>query len=94
MTNEELYKEYPHIIPGSIEEIPRGQIIVCGKNDKIKSHGRICVINCSGFELNPKCLKTRIINTQDLHQVTKCKECVRIERNTRRRLRRMAAKHL
>lgn len=82
-----LYKKYPHIIKGSIEEVPKGKEIVCGKNDKIVSHGKICVIKCSEFK-ESSCLKTRIINIQDAKQVNMCKACTRRLRNSRRRKRR------
>jgi hypothetical protein len=87
MNNNELYKKYPHIMDGSIEEVPRGQVVLCGKNTKIISHGKIAIIKCLDKE-SPGCLKTRIINIQDAEQSKYCVVCTRRRRNTRRRLRR------
>lgn len=85
MTEQELYKKYAHIIPGSIELVLKGTEIQTGKNQKIISHGRICVIRCEFADTAPDCQKTRIINTQDARQTTKCSACTRRERNIRRR---------
>lgn len=91
--NKELYSKYPHIIVGSIESIERGQIITGGRKNKIKSHGKICVINCENAEKSvPYCLKTRIINVQDAGQVKFCTSCTRYNRNARRRTRRREKK--
>lgn len=86
MDKDLLYRKYSHIIPGSIEEIARGQTIICGKSDKITSHGTICVIKCSDSEFSSICLKTRIINIQDIGQVKRCKPCTKAARNLRRRV--------
>jgi hypothetical protein len=83
-----LYEKYPHIIPKSIEEVLEGTTIVCGGKDKLISKGKICVIRCKNADTESKCLKTRVINIQDVNQVYMCKICVRLERNARRRIRR------
>ena len=90
MTNEELYKKYPHIINGSIERVDHGQIVCNGKGNKIVAHGRIAVIRCvdSKLKVYPPCLKTRIINVQDAAQTKYCTTCVKRHRNERRRARR------
>jgi len=85
MKNEEIYKRYPHIIPGSIELVPRGTIIKCGINNKVASHGKICIIRCANSEISQRCMKTRIINVQDAGQVTLCKRCTREKRNIQRK---------
>ncbi len=83
-----LYEKYSHIIKGSIENVPRGKDIRIGKNEKIKSHGKICIIRCEEVDFSPHCQKTRLINIQDAGQVKKCKACVRKARNMRRRIKR------
>ncbi len=85
MKDVEAYTKYPHIVTGSIEEVPRGTIIKCGANDQVKSHGKICVIKCQYADVNAYCLKTRVINLQDARQVKSCKICIRRSRNLRRR---------
>lgn len=85
MKKTDIYTKYPHIIPGSIEEVPKGTIVKCGANDQIRSHGKICVIKCQYADVNPYCLKTRVINLQDVRQVRSCKTCIRRSRNLRRR---------
>ncbi|MCK5614243.1 hypothetical protein KAR91_70915 [Candidatus Pacearchaeota archaeon] len=90
MTDEELYKKYSHIIDGSIEHVQHGQVICGGKNNKIIAHGRIVVIRCADSELKvqPPCLKTRIINIQDVAQTKYCTACIKRRRNKRRRIKR------
>ena len=85
MSETDLYTKYPNIIPGSVANVPRGDTIICGHGDKIVSHGTVCVIKCMNAEFSPVCLKTRMINIQDLGQVTKCKPCTKADRNMRRR---------
>ena len=85
MKEDDLYAKYSHIIPGSIEYVPKGVVVQAGKNQKIVSHGRICVIKCADADTASDCLKTRIINVQDARQTMRCKICVRRERNIRRR---------
>lgn len=87
MTNNQLYEKYPHIVAGSIEDVPRGQTVMGGKNNKIISHGKIAIIKCLDYNV-PGCLKTRIINVQDANQTKYCVACTRQRRNTRRRTRR------
>ena len=84
MTNKELYKKYPHIVDGSIEEIPRGKLIYCGQSS-IVSHGRIAIIKCANSDLETVCLKTRVINIQDAKQTKYCRLCTKRRRNERRR---------
>lgn len=91
MKNEELYEKYPHIVPGSIEEVDRGSVIVGGKDNKITSHGKIAIIRCVDSD-EPGCLKTRIINVQDAGQTRYCAACTRRRRNERRRSRRRQLK--
>lgn len=86
-SNKELYEKYQQIVPGSIEEIPKGQLIYCSKDQKIESHGKIAIIKCLDHEI-PGCLKTRIINIQDARQTRYCIVCTKRRRNTRRRTRR------
>jgi hypothetical protein len=88
MTDEEYYNKYPHIIRGSIENIIKGTVIKCGKNDKITSHGRTCIIKCQTDGGIPGCHKTRMINLQDARQVKHCKFCVKYMRNLRKRQKR------
>jgi hypothetical protein len=90
MTDEELYKKYPHIIEGSIEHVQHGQTIHGGKDNKIIAHGRIAVIRCADSELkvHPSCMKTRIINVQDAAQTKYCTACIKRRRNERRRIKR------
>lgn len=93
MKNEELYKKYPHIIKGSIETVQRGKMVVGGKSNKVKSHGKICVISCENADKNiHHCVRTRIVNIQDVGQVKFCISCTRYNRNARRRARRKASK--
>ena len=93
MNNEDLYKRYPHIIRGSIEDIDRGQIVVGGRRHKIKSHGKIAVIKCANADAGvAHCMKTRIINVQDASQTKFCQVCTRYNRNERRRHRRNSTK--
>lgn len=91
MKNEDLYKKYPHIIPGSIEEVDRGSMVMGGKDSRIKSHGKIAIIKCADSNI-PGCLKTRIINVQDAEQTKYCSACTRRRRNERRRARRRQLK--
>lgn len=93
MTDIELYNKYPHIVKGSIELVPKGQEIICGKDIKIISHGKIAVIKCSNHDA-PYCLKTRVINIQDIKQTTLCTACTRRLRNKRRRNSRKLVKAL
>ena len=88
MKDEEYYKKYPHIVPGSIEEVPSGTEISIGRHARITSHGKICVIRCIDYDKNKDCLKTRIINIQDAGQVKRCSSCTRHDRNIRRRRKR------
>jgi len=90
-SNKNLYDLYPQIIPGSIEEVPRETEIYCSKDQKIKSHGKIAIIKCLDYEI-PGCLKTRIINIQDVKQTKYCVVCAKRRRNTRRRVRRSLQK--
>lgn len=87
MTNDQLYEKYPHIVQGSIEDVPRGQVVVGGKDNKITSHGKIAIIKCADSNAQG-CLKTRIINVQDAGQTQHCTACTRRRRNERRRNRR------
>lgn len=87
MTNDQLYEKYPHIVAGSIEDVPRGQTVVGGRNNKIVSHGKIAIVKCAEPDA-PGCLKTRIINVQDASQTRHCVACTRRRRNERRRARR------
>jgi hypothetical protein len=88
MSYEEFYRKYPHIIPGSIQATPMGKVIVCGKDDKITSHGLICIIKCSTDGAIATCRKTRMINIQDAKQVKQCKSCIKYMHNLRRRQKR------
>lgn len=83
--NDDIYKKYPKIINGSIEKILHGTVVSCGKKDKIISHGVICVIKCPNSDTSNYCTKTRIINLQDIEQVSYCKSCIRQIRNARKR---------
>jgi hypothetical protein len=85
MKPEQLYKKYPHIIPGSIEKTERGKIISCGKNETLLSHGTICVIKCATDGMISNCRRTRIINTSDAKQVKQCRACLKYLKDTRRR---------
>jgi len=90
------YKKYPHIIPGSIEKVPVGKKILCGKlgkkDDILISRGMICVIRCATDGAISVCRKTRIVNLQDVRQVKQCKACVRYLHNMKKRWRRIEAK--
>lgn len=90
--NDKIYKNYPHIVYDSIEEVPRGKVIIGGRNNKITSHGKIAVIRCLDVS-SPGCLKTRIINIQDANQTKYCTACTRRRRNARRRIRRRELKN-
>ena len=69
----DIYKKYPHIIPGSIEEVPRGKVIKSSKDEELVSHGRICIIKCATDGVVSGCKKTRMINLQDAKQVKQCR---------------------
>ena len=57
-------KKYPHVVKGSIKEVPKNSII-----DGIKAvHGRICKIKCT----ETGCSKLRTVNVQDAWQVKFC----------------------
>lgn len=86
MNDEQIYRKYPHIVPGSIECIPNGRVIKCGKDNIIISHGKVCVIKCQTDGSIPGCHKTRIINIQDARQVKFCKYCTKYLRNLRKRI--------
>lgn len=88
MNNEDLYKKYEHIMKDSIEDIPKGTVIFCSKNESITSHGKICIIVCSEAEKTKECLKTRIINVQDARQVSMCRLCHKKMKNAKRRAKR------
>lgn len=92
MKNKDIYRKYPHIIHGSIEEVGRGIIIRGGKNNKITSHGKIAIIKCADINM-PGCLETRIINIQDAEQTKYCSACTRRRKNERRRARRRQLKN-
>ena len=94
MTHEEIYKKYPHIVPGSIESIARGKKIMCGKNDPIISHGIVCIIKCATDGVIPGCRKTRMINIQDASQVKQCRACIRYLHNMKLRTKRQKMKEL
>ncbi len=81
----DMYKKYPSILPGSIEKVPKGQTVSCGKNHQIKSKGVICIIKCIEAEFNPRCLKTRVINVQDVKQVTRCTACIKNKKRMSRK---------
>lgn len=85
---KDFYSLYPHIMPGSIERVPEGTRIQCGKDDEIISHGTICVIKCATDGAIPGCRKTRVINLQDAKQVKQCRHCLRYLSNLRRRQKR------
>jgi len=87
-----IYTKYPYIVPGSIEKIPPGTKILCGKDDILISKGVICVIKCATDGAITTCRKTRIINIQDASQVKQCKACIKYLHNMKRRLRRMEKK--
>jgi hypothetical protein len=88
MSYEELYKKYPHIVLGSIQQTPKGKVILCSKDDKIVSHGLVCIIKCATDGAVAACRKTRMINIQDAKQVKQCKTCIKYNHNLRRRLKR------
>ena len=83
----DIYKKYPHIIPGSIEDFPKGKTVKCGKDEQFTSHGRICVINCITDGAIAGCKKTRIINLQDAKITKHCSYCKRYLQNLRNRIR-------
>jgi hypothetical protein len=85
---KDMYEKYPHIIPGSIEEVQRGKVVKCGKDEEIVSHGKICVIKCETDGVISGCKKTRVINLQDAKQVRQCAVCTKYLRNARRKSRR------
>ena len=87
MLLNELYDKYLNIVPMSIQNVPKGQMVSCGRDDKITSLGAICIIKCMNADFSPVCTKTRIINIQELGIVTKCKQCLRAEHNLKRRVR-------
>lgn len=94
MTDVELYTKHPHILAGSIGAYDRGKLIVAGKKSRFKSHGRVCIIACANAENSDIscCLKTRMINVQDVTQVKFCTACTKHNRNSRRRVRRKEMK--
>lgn len=86
ISNNDLYKKYPNVLPGSIEEVPYGKKVMCGKDHTIASQGRICVIKCLEADFSIGCMKTRIININDLAVTKRCVVCVRLAANMRRRM--------
>jgi len=89
MTPEKLYAKYPHIILGSIQRVPVGEKILCGKNDIIISKGTICIIRCATAGAIPVCRGTRMINTCEAYDVKQCRACQKYLINNRRRKRRL-----
>ena len=81
-----FYKKYPHVVHGSVREVPADQVY-----DGVKSHGRMCEIKCQ-FE---KCGTKRTINTQNAWETEYCeqhhKQVMLIKAAKRRKVRAKAA---
>lgn len=68
-----LEAKHPHMVPGSIRSVPRGERV----GDTV-SKGRVATITCMD------CGSTRDVNLQDVFQVRRCVACAKA--NTQRKL--------